>query len=257
MTRTVPYIPHRDEFAGKVAVVTGGSRGLGRHLVEALVSMGADVFFCARDKKEPRAAARTVPDKAHFIRCDLQDPDATRAFIAQAGDFAGRIDYLVNNAAIDPRIELTEATTEDFDKLIAINLRPLFVTSQAAQAYLEAGEGKAVVNISTTNWMLGLAPFALYNAAKSGIIGFSRSLAREWGPLGIRVNCVCPGWIMTPKQLAEHVTEADKEKLLADQCLKFLLSQQHVTPATLFLLSNASAGITGQNIVVDGGKVMQ
>jgi NAD(P)-dependent dehydrogenase (short-subunit alcohol dehydrogenase family) len=105
--------------------------------------------------------------------------------------------------------------------------------------------------------MLGLEPFTLYNASKSGLVGFTRSLARELGPLGIRVNAVSPGWIMTEKQLREHVTEGDRRELLAAQSLKHLLTEAHVTPATLFLLSRSAAGITGQNLVVDGGKVMQ
>ena len=105
--------------------------------------------------------------------------------------------------------------------------------------------------------MLGLAPCTLYNAAKSALVGFTRSLARERGPIGIRVNCVSPGWIMTDKQLREHVRPQDKIDLLETQCLKFLLTEEHVTPLTLFLLSQSSGGITGQNMIVDGGKVMQ
>ncbi len=103
--------------------------------------------------------------------------------------------------------------------------------------------------------MLGLAPFTVYNAAKSGIIGFSRSLARELGPLGIRVNILSPGWVMTPKQLQLHVTKKDKKDLLKAQCLPALLTEADITPATLFLLSSLARGITGQNLVVDGGKV--
>jgi NAD(P)-dependent dehydrogenase (short-subunit alcohol dehydrogenase family) len=253
----VPAIPSAEEFCDRVAVVTGGSDGLGKHLCRTLASLGAVVFFCGSNRQKGEAAQREMGPRATFIQTDLADPAAARRFIEQAGAARGRIDYLVNNAAIDPRIELEKASVEDFDRLIAINLRPMFVATQAALPLLRRGEGKSIVNISTTNYMLGLAPFVLYNAGKSGIIGLTRSLARELGPDGIRVNCVSPGWIMTDKQLREHVTEKDRQELLEAQSLKFLLNESHVTPATLFFLSEASAGITGQNLVVDGGKVMQ
>ncbi len=257
MQTPVPPLPAPAEFAGRVAVVTGGTAGLGRHLVTTLAELGADVFFCGSREAPGQALAAELGGRGHFVRCDLADPAAARAFIETAGAFRGSLDYLVNNAAIDPRFEFATATVEQFDRLIAIDLRAYFVVAQAALPFLERGQGKAIVNISTTNYMLGLSPFTLYNAAKSGILGFTRSLARELGPLGIRANIVSPGWIMTEKQLREHVAPGDQEELLAAQALKFLLTEEHVTPATLFLLSRAAAGITGQNLVVDGGKVMQ
>ncbi len=257
MNNQIPPLASPEEFNGKVAVVTGGTNGLGRHLARTLAALQAEVYFCGTDRQAGETLACRLGPHAHFRRCDLQDPGKTRDFVRQAGTRRGSIDYLVNNAAVDPRLVFKETTILDFDRLIAINLRAYFVAAQAALPYLEAGAGKAVVNISSTNYMLGLTPFTLYNATKSGIIGFTRSLARELGPAGIRVNCVSPGWIMTEKQLRQHVTERDKRDLIEDQCLKFLLTEEHVTPLTLFLLSRAAGGVTGQNIVVDGGKVMQ
>jgi NAD(P)-dependent dehydrogenase (short-subunit alcohol dehydrogenase family) len=245
------------EFAGKVALVTGGTAGLGRYLVRALVNLGAEVFFCGLSAVEGRSVAAELGSQAHFIRADLHDPGATVSFVKEAAAFENRIDYLINNAAIDPRIEFARATVEDFDRLIAINLRPYFVATQAALPALKRGTGKAIVNVATTNYMLGHSPFTLYNASKSGILGFTRSLARELGPLGIRANTISPGWVMTEKQLRERVTRRDQAELLETQALKFLLREDHVTPLTLFLLSRSAAAITGQNIVVDGGKVMQ
>ena len=253
----VPLLPTAGEFAGRVAVVTGGTDGVGRHLTEALVTLGAEVFFCGTRAAKGVEVVAELGARAHYVQVDLRDTGATAAFVAAAGGHRGRIDYLINNAANDPRTPLEEATVEEFDRLIAINLRPYFVTSKAALAFLKKGEGKAVVNLCTTNYMLGHVPFTLYNAAKSGIVGFTRSLAREVGVWGIRANTVSPGWIMTSKQLREHVTEEDKKELLATQAMKFLLTEEHVTPLTLFLLSAAARGITGQNVVVDGGKVMQ
>ena len=255
-TRT-PALPAAADFSGKVAVVTGGSDGLGLDLVTALVALGAEVFFCGSTRAKGVAAAKALGPRAHFVQADLRAPGAARAFVKRAAAFRGRIDYLVNNAAIDPRIAFERATVEDFDRLIAINLRPLFVVSQAALPALRRGTGRAIINLATTNFLLGLSPFTLYNASKSGIVGFTRSLARELGPDGIRVNTVSPGWIMTAKQRREHASPRDRADLLKAQALKFLLTAGHVTPLTLFLLSRSAAGITGQNVVVDGGKFMQ
>jgi len=253
----VPYLTAPEEFRGKVAVVTGGTAGLGRHLTQALVKLGAIVYFCARDPAPGQELSRELGSAARFISLDLRDPDAVASFINAAGTATNAIDYLVNNAAIDPRMSLEEGSIDDFDRLIDINLRPHFLTAKFALPFLRRGDGKAIVNIATTNYMLGLTPFTIYNASKSGIIGLTRSLARELGPFGIRANVVSPGWIMTPLQLRKHVTAQDQAELIEAQALKFLLTEVHVTPLTLFLLSSAAAAITGQNIVVDGGKMMQ
>ena len=245
------------EFTDKVALVTGASSGLGRHLATALAALGADVFFCGRNTESGRETEKLCGGKGHFICCDISNDGDVKRLVTETMSFNGRIDYLVNNAATDQRIPFEKAENADFDRFIATNLKPCFTVSQCALPGLRKGGGKAIVNIGTTNYMLGLSPFTIYNASKAGILGFTRSLARELGPELIRVNMLSPGWIMTEKQLKLYVTENDKAQLLKDQCLPFLLMAEHVTPAILFLLSGMSAGITGQNLVVDGGKVMQ
>jgi NAD(P)-dependent dehydrogenase (short-subunit alcohol dehydrogenase family) len=257
MPNPIPCLPSPAEFKKRVAVVTGGTSGLGRHLTEALIGLGAEVFFCGRNETAGRKLAARWGRSAHFVSCDLADAGATRAFIAQAGRLRGHIDYLVNNAAIDPVVPFEESSLEDFDRILATNLRSYFVAAQAALPYLKAGRGKAIVNLGTTNWMIGQHHYTMYAAAKSGIIGFTRSLAHDAGVHGIRANVVSPGWIMTERQLAEKVSARDKQQLLRDTAIGQLLEEKHVTPATLFLLSAAAAGISGQNLVVDGGKYMQ
>lgn len=252
----VPPLPSAQEFADRIAVVTGGTNGLGRHLCQTLVGLGCEVFFCGRREEAGRQLVARWGPRAHFVKCDLADVRAAASFVHEAGAFRGHIDYLVNNAAIDPVIPFHKATVADFDRVVAINLRSYFAVTSAALEHLQAGTGKAVVNICTTSYLFGWPGATVYNAAKSGIIGFSRSLARDLAPLGIRVNVVSPGWIMTERQLAEKVTPRDRQELLDTQCVKELLTEEHVTPATLFLLSSASRGICGQNIVVDGGKYM-
>lgn len=247
---------YSSDFKGKAAVVTGGSDGLGKDFVRALAEAGARVYFCARDGARGERVAAEIGPNARFVRADLGSAEDAAAFAATVGEAESRIDYLVNNVAVDDRIDFDDVTEEAADRMWRVNLRSYILTSRALLDLLRAGEGKSVVNVITTNYMIALAPFTLYNATKSGIVGFTRSLARELGPEGIRVNALSPGWIMTDKQLKDHVTEADKAQLLEDQALKFLLMPEHVTPAVLFLLGSASAAITGQNLVVDAGKVM-
>jgi len=245
-----------NDFQGRIAVVTGGTAGIGRAVVTSLAAKGAKVFFCGRS--DDRGVLAQCNGNGHFIKADLHNPADISAFVEEAlacGN--GRIDYLLNNIGDDRRVTFDETTVETFDDFIAGNLRPAFAVSRAALPGLRAGQGKAIVNIGTTNWMLGLSPFTLYGASKSGLIGFTRSLARELGPESIRVNMISPGWIMTERQLRDFVTEKDKQELLRDQALPYLLTEKHVVPAIEFLFSSAAAGITGQNLIVDGGKLMQ
>lgn len=244
------------EFAGRIAVVTGGSDGLGLDFCRALCDADCEVYFCSRDASRGQAAVQSLGPHAHYVQADLAHATQIAAFASEVGDAAGRVDYLVNNVAVDDRIPFEVVTAEACDRLWQVNLRSYLLVARALLDLLRAGEGNSIVNVGTTNYMLGLEPFTLYNATKSGIVGFTRSLARELGPEGIRVNMLSPGWIMTGKQLREHVTEQDRHDLLRDQSLKFLLTPDHVTPALLFLLSSAAGAITGQNLVVDGGKFM-
>lgn len=257
-TQHTPALVHASQqFRDSIALVTGGTDGIGLDIALGLVAQHATVYVCGRDTQKGFAAQEHAPGKIIFIQTDLTRTDACIALIDRIADEKGQLDYLVNNAANDTRVTFENATQNDFDAQINVNLRPMFTVTQAALPLLRKGHGKAICNLCTTNYMLGLVPFTLYNASKSGIIGFTRSLARELGPDGIRANVVSPGWVMTDKQLKQHVTAQDKVDLLRDQCIKQLLEPGDVTPAVLFLLSSLARGVTGQNLIVDHGKVMQ
>jgi NAD(P)-dependent dehydrogenase (short-subunit alcohol dehydrogenase family) len=245
------------EFAGRVAVVTGGSEGIGYDFCRILSEAGCEVFFCSRSAAKGQLAAKSLGRGAHYFQADLTAPDQIVAFAVYVRELAGHVDYLVNNAANDDRIQFDELTVEDCDRMWALNLRSFLLMSRACLELLRKGEGKSIVNISTTNYMFGFEPFTIYNATKSGILGFTRSLARELGAEGIRVNMISPGWIMTEKQLRKYVTEEDRQALLRDQCVKHLIEAKHVSPVMLFLLSSAAGAMSGQNLVVDGGKYFQ
>ena len=246
-----------DEFADRVAVVTGGSEGIGLDFCRILCEVGCEVYFCSRNDEKGRLAAKALGRRVHYYQTDLTAPDQIKAFAAHVRESAGHVDYLVNNAANDDRIKFSDLTVEDCDRMWALNLRSFLLMSRACLELMRQGEGKSVVNISTTNYMFGLAPFTIYNATKSGILGFTRSLARELGEEGIRVNMISPGWIMTEKQLRQYVSEEDKKALLREQCVKHLIEAKHVSPVMLFLLSSAACAMSGQNLVVDGGRYFQ
>ncbi|MDR3707443.1 MAG: SDR family NAD(P)-dependent oxidoreductase [Capsulimonadaceae bacterium] len=245
-----------NDFKGRVAVVTGGSDGLGFDFCRGLIEAGCTVYFCGRSVERGRHAEEKLGERARFVATDVCDAAQIQDLAREVGRLAGRVDYLVNNVANDDRIAFDTLTEEDCDMMWRTNLRPAILVTKAFLDLLRAGAGKAIVNIGTTNYMLGLSPFTTYNATKSGLVGFTRSLAHEIGPEGIRANMVCPGWVMTGKQLEKHVTEADKRELIEVQALKFLLEPEHITPAVMFLLSSGAAAITGQILVVDAGKVM-
>ena len=245
------------EFKGRVAVVTGGSEGIGQDFCRALCEVGCEVYFCSRHAQRGQAVAQSLGPRAHYFQTDLASPEQITAFAAHVRECAGTVDYLVNNAANDDRIAFRDITVEECDRMWKLNLRSYLLTARAFLDLVLAGKGKSILNIGTCNWMVGEAPFTVYNATKSGILGFTRSLARELGPDGIRVNMINPGWVMTEKQLRKYVTEDDKQMLLQVQCLKFLVQPCHVSPVMLFFLSSAAGAVTGQNLVVDAGRVMQ
>jgi NAD(P)-dependent dehydrogenase (short-subunit alcohol dehydrogenase family) len=246
-----------EEFKGRVAVVTGGSEGIGQDFCRALCEVGCDVYFCSRNAARGQAVAQSLGPRAHYFQTDLTLPEQITAFAAHVREHAGVLDYLVNNAANDDRIAFRDLTVEECDRMWKLNLRSYLLTARAFLELLLAGKGKSILNIGTCNWMVGEAPFTIYNATKSGILGFTRSLARELGPEGIRVNMINPGWVMTEKQLRKYVRESDKKMLLEVQSLKFLIEPHHVSPVMLFFLSSAAGAVTGQNLVVDGGRIMQ
>lgn len=244
------------DFENKVAVVTGGTSGIGRAVVLELAKRGCQVWFCGRSG-DLEHVEENCNGNGHYVQCDISTPEGVKMFIGNVQEACGRIDYLVNNVAYDGRVTFDDADDEQFSQFIKLNLQPAFSVTRAALTALRAGEGRSIVNLGTTNWMLGLSPFTLYSASKSGLLGYTRALARELGPERIRVNMISPGWVMTKKQLELYVTEQDKADLLRDQALPALLEEEDIVQPILFMLSSAAKAITGQNLIVDCGKLMQ
>jgi len=236
----------------KVVALTGGAQGIGAAAVRAFHAQGATVCFCDVQAGAGRELAAELGHQAQFRKVDLRHEGQVGRWIEGIVKRHGRLDVLVNNAACDPRIPLGRCTTAQWDDLMAVNLRAMFYTTRAAVPHLPDRTG-AIINFSSITFFEGPREMTAYVATKAAAIGFSRSLARELGPRGIRVNTVCPGWIMTERQLRMFVTAKVKRMLLREQCIPRLNSPDEVAEVVLFLASDASRAMTGQALLVDRG----
>jgi len=171
-------------------------------------------------------------------------------------DAVGDIGVLVNNAARDDRHDLASLSAEAWDEAMNINLRPSFLTAQEILPQMRRRGGGAIINIGSNSALLGLAGYPAYVTAKAGLVGLTRALARELGPDGIRVNALIPGWVLTRRQTALWATSEAVATCLEQQALKRTITGEDIAHAALFLASNAAAMITGQSLVVDGGRAM-
>jgi NAD(P)-dependent dehydrogenase (short-subunit alcohol dehydrogenase family) len=246
------------DLEGRSVFITGGGSGIGAALTEGFLEQGARVAFVQRsDAAEfvARMSSRHV-NTPLFIPCDILDIEALRAAMSKASDLHGPITVLVNTAANDKRHAIEDYTVEEWDRALAINLRPHFFTAQAAAPGMKAAGGGSIINFSSVSYMMGNAGYLSYMSAKSAITGLTRGLARELGPDNIRANALMPGWVLTKRQLDLWATPDALAEHLARQCLKEHLVEQDIVDATLFLASNTSRMMTGQAMVVDGGVVV-
>jgi D-xylose 1-dehydrogenase len=240
-------------LANKTVVITGGGSGIGEIIVEGFVRQKAQVFFLDVAENESRALVTRLADGARFIRCDVTDVMALRAALADIEAKAGPIAVLVNNAANDDRHKVEEVTPEYWENRLAVNLRHLFFASQAVTAGMKKAGGGSIINLGSVSWHSAIDSLSVYETAKAGIEGMTRAMARDLGESNIRVNCVIPGAIRTPRQMKLWHTPEEEAKILAQQCLKQRVDPIHVTAMVLFLASADAAMCTAHNYWVDGG----
>ncbi|HYW57408.1 MAG TPA: SDR family oxidoreductase [Polaromonas sp.] len=242
----------------KVVFISGGSSGIGAELVKAFAAQGSQVAFCGtqpgggdRLTEEATAAGWLAP---FYEACDVRDVPALQAMLGRVADKLGPIQVLVNNAGRDDRHSLDELTPDYWDNCLNLNLRhQVFATQTVARQLKSAGLPGSIINMGSISWMRGRPNLIGYTSAKAAISGMTRSLARELGEHGIRVNALVPGAIVTERQTQLWRDPVEDQKFIDFQCLKFRLESVHVARPTLFLASDDSDGITGQNLLVDAG----
>ncbi|HZU11135.1 MAG TPA: SDR family NAD(P)-dependent oxidoreductase [Pseudacidobacterium sp.] len=244
---------------GKVVLITGGGTGIGASLVEHFAHQGAKVSFLdVAEEASKEWVSRIGKSTGHaplFFPCDLTDISALQAAIQEAEAALGPIDVLVNNAANDERHKWEEVTPEYWDRMMDVNLRHQFFAIQAVAPGMKARGSGSIINLSSISWIIPGTGLPAYIAAKAAIVGLTRTMSRELGPSGVRVNCVLPGAILTEKQRRLWWTPDYEQKIMSSQCLKRHLMPEDVARLVLFLASDDSAAITGQSHIVDGGWV--
>ena len=245
------------DLEGASVLITGGGSGIGAKLTEGFALQGAKVAFIDIAEEESHALCDTVEKSAGnrplFLKADLRDIEALRAAVALAAEANGPVTVLVNNAARDDRHAAEDVTPESWNGNLDINLRPHFFTIQAVTPGMKAADKGAIVNFTSTSFMLNMGDMPAYTAAKAGIIGLTKGMAGRYGKDGIRVNAIAPGWIITERQRELWVTKDKLDAHIGRQAIpKMMLADDMVGPC-LFLASDASAMLTAQTLIVDGG----
>ncbi len=244
---------------GRTVFVSGGSSGIGAELVRAFAAQGSRVAFCGTkadggDAMIAELKAQYSAAELMYAACDVRDIAALQSLLDLVAEKWGPIQVLVNNAGRDDRHSLDELTPEYWDNCLAINLRhQVFATQSVARQLKAAQLPGSIINMGSISWMRGRPNLIGYTASKAAISGMTRTLARELGDARIRVNALVPGAIVTERQTQLWRNPAEDQKFIDLQCLKFRLDSTHVARSTLFLASDDSDGITGQNLIVDAG----
>jgi NAD(P)-dependent dehydrogenase (short-subunit alcohol dehydrogenase family) len=245
----------------RVVFISGGSSGIGAELVRAFAAQGSRVAFCGTKSEGGKPLIDEVVATGHpapwYGACDVRDVAAYQALLARVAVELGPVRVLVNNAGRDDRHKMEEVTSEFWDDRLALNLKHYFFAIQAVADGMAQAGGGSVVNMGSVSWMRGRPNLVGYTTAKAGILGLTRTLARELGARNIRVNALVPGAIVTERQTTLHRDPSADKEFLDAQCLKIRLDPGHVARATLFLAADDSDGMTGQHVVVDGGIAQQ
>jgi len=245
------------DLAGKVVLITGGASGIGEAIVRRFAQQKSIVVFFDLKVEEGTRLARELSGQnlsAHFLNVDLTDIAALRGGVAEARKAHGPVNVLVNNAAHDERHPTEEMTPEYWDDRIAVNLKHQFFAAQAVLSDMKAANAGSIINFGSVSWMVGQGGMAAYTASKSGVLGLTRSLARDYGPYNIRVNAIAPGWIASDMlDQALHNDAARKNKIMGRIPMGHFGEPDDIGWSAVYLASPAAKYVTGVVLPVDGG----
>jgi 3-oxoacyl-[acyl-carrier protein] reductase len=242
------------DLTGKVAFVTGSTRGIGLAIARALHAAGAKVAIVGRDAERAKVVATELGERAAGVGCDVAVAEQVEAALAAAEAALGPVDVLVNNAGLTRDNLLLRLTEADWDVVLDANLKGAFHTTRAAIKGMMKRRSGRIINVTSVVGLSGNKGQANYAASKAGLVGFTKSVAKEYAGRGILANCIAPGYIET--DMTSGLPEAAKATLLEGIALGRLGRPEDVAGAALFLASDLAAYITGQVLVVDGGLVV-
>ena len=239
---------------GKVALVTGASGGIGSGIAKAYAAAGATVILHGTSRAKLEALAGEVEGKTVILPADLSTPEACRALIAEIDSTLGRLDILVNNAGINRRKPVADFTEDDYRTILAVNLDGVFFLSQAAYPLMKKNGGGKIIQIGSMTSFIGLGNVAIYGMTKSAIAQLAKTLAVEWAKDNIQVNCLAPGFIVTPLTEAGMFSDQKKVNWLMQRIPAHRPGRpDDLIGTALLLASPASDYLTGQVIAIDGG----
>jgi NAD(P)-dependent dehydrogenase (short-subunit alcohol dehydrogenase family) len=247
------------DLTGRVAIITGGSIGLGRQMAEGLAEMGASLVLCARKKERCESAAeelKALGVATLALACDVTNPGSIQEVVEATVSRFRRIDILVNNAGTSWGAPTEEMRLEQWNKVLETNLTGTFLVSQAVGKIMIGQKRGKIINVASIAGIVGSPPELQaigYSASKGGVITFTRDLARKWASHNIHVNAIAPGWF--PTHMSGGVIERNKENLLKSIPLGRFGSEDDLKGAAVFLASSASDFVTGHVLVVDGGQI--
>ncbi len=247
----------------KIAIVTGAGKGIGQGIAQVFSKEGAKVVVVDWDKEAGEKSAEEIRQSggdALFVHCDVSNEEQVKAMVQATLDKYGRIDVLVNNAGIGVYLPVLEATSEDWDRCLAVNLKGVFLCSKYAIPHMQAVGKGAIVNISSVHSHATVNGVAPYAASKGGITALTRNMAIDYGP-AIRVNAIAPGWVLTPliQSIFDSYDDPAEQQSLVEQrqVMKRIGQPEDIGHAAAFLASDEASFITGTQLFVDGGLTAQ